>query len=402
MFESVPVNPPDAIFGLNEEFKRDSNPEKINLTVGMYQDASGKTPVMSVVRKAIQQITAESASRVYLPIDGYSPFNEQIPHLVFGDQSQILKENRARSAQTPGGTGALRISGELLRNTLGVTNIWVSSPTWSNHLNIFKSAGLTILPYAYLDQAGTGFDFQQCLDAFSKMQPNDAVLLHTVCHNPTGVDPTQEQWDEIIDAIQRKNLVPIFDFAYQGFGQSIDEDAYPIRTYCKQGGSALICSSFSKNFNLYGERVGAVTAVGPSAAATDAVHSQVKLVIRSIYSNPPTFGGSIVAKVFNDEELKTEWKDELETMRTRINSMREVFVQTINDAIGENQFDHLLRQRGMFSYSGIAPDVVEILKQQYSVYLLKSGRINVAGINEKNVHRICECIVAASKQAVAG
>ena len=379
MFESVPVNPPDAIFGLNEEFKRDPNPNKVNLTVGMYQDESGKTPVMAAVSQAIERIAAAGQSRVYLPIDGYTHFNDQIPELVFGPDHAVIKDNRARSSQTPGGTVALRVAGEVLREILGVKNVWLSRPTWTNHINIFMAAGLTVLPYGYLDKAGTGFDFDECLETFSQMEPRDAVVLHTVCHNPTGVDPTPEQWDKILDVIERKSLIPIFDFAYQGFGKSIDEDAYPIREFGKRGLSALVCNSFSKNFNLYGERVGAITALAPNPDALAGIHSQIKQTIRSMYSNPPTFGGAIVANVFQDEALKNQWKQELETMRLRINSMRKEFVETIDDAVGDKRFDHVLQQRGMFSYSGIAPEVVEVLKNQHSVYLLKSGRINVAG-----------------------
>ena len=392
MFESVSANPPDAIFGLIEEFKRDPNPNKINLTVGMYQDESGKTPVLDSVAKAIGQIAAEGRSRIYLPIDGYTPFNEQIPNFILGDDHPAVLGNLARSSQTPGGTGALRVSGEMLRETLGVKNVWLSRPTWANHVNIFMAAGLKVLPYAYLDNAGTGFDFEECLNSFSAMEAQDAIVLHTVCHNPTGVDPSNEQWDKILDLVEQKNLIPIFDFAYQGFGTGIDEDAYPIREYCRRGNSALICSSFSKNFNLYGERVGALTTVAPTTDALNAVHSQIKLVIRSMYSNPPTFGGSIVANVFQDESLKSEWKREVESMRVRINSMREKFSKAIAAAVGDDRFDHILRQRGMFSYSGIKPDAVDVLKSQHSIYLLKSGRINVAGINDSNVQRLCDCI----------
>ena len=395
MFESVPVNPPDSIFGLNEEFKRDPNPDKVNLTVGMYQDETGKTPVMAAVSKAIERIAAAGQSRVYLPIDGSTPFNEQIPDLIFGADHVVVKANQVRSSQTPGGTVALRVAGEVLRETLGVKNVWLSRPTWANHLNIFMAAGLRVLPYTYLDKAGTGFDFDECLKCFSLMEPNDAVVLHTVCHNPTGVDPTPEQWDKILDTIAERDLIPIFDFAYQGFGNSIDEDAYPIREFGKRGISALVCSSFSKNFNLYGERVGAITAVAPNPESLPGIHSQIKKVIRSMYSNPPTFGGSIVSTVFQDEVMKKQWLHELETMRLRINSMRKKLVQTLDDAIGDNRFDHILNQRGMFSYSGIAPEVVDVLQTQYSVYLLKSGRINVAGLNPTNLQRVCDCIASA-------
>lgn len=400
MFESVPVNPPDAIFGLNEEFKRDPNPDKINLTVGMYQDQSGETPIMGVVRTAIERFAETASSRVYLPIDGYNPFNAQMPELVFGRDHPVVQNDRCRTSQTPGGTAALRVAGEMLHRKLGTKNVWISNPTWANHANIFQSAGLNVLRYDYLDAAGTGLDFQRLIESMKLVGSGDAVVLHAVCHNPTGVDPDRQQWDQLIDAIVQRDAIPIFDFAYQGFGTGVNEDAYCIRQYCRRAGSALICNSFSKNFNLYGERVGALIAVAPTAEDAAAVHSQIKSVIRSIYSNPPSFGGYIVATVLDDAALMQRWKQELESMRVRIASMREKFVRVINDSLGDNRFDHILHQRGMFSYSGISAEVVEILKNQHSIYLLKSGRINVAGINDDNVERICNCIATTLKETV--
>ena len=397
MFESVAIEPPDAIFGLNEEFKRDSNPEKVNLTVGMYKDAAGKTPIMSAVGKAIERIANAGESRVYLPIDGSAKFNQEIPLLVCGAGHAAVTESRVRSSQTPGGTGALRVAGEMLHRKLDVKNIWISNPTWANHRNIFSSAGLHVQSYSYLDESGTGFDYDQCIASIEKIPAGDSILLHTVCHNPTGVDPTREQWQEILQRVETNQLIPIFDFAYQGFGESIEDDAFPIRKFSQNGNAALVCSSFSKNFNLYGERVGALTVVANSPRDAEAVHSQIKSVIRSIYSNPPTFGSSIVETVFADEDLKKEWKLELESIRTRINSMREIFAETIANCLGDRRFDHLLQQRGMFSYSGISPAAVEVLKDRYSIYLLKSGRINVAGINEDNVSRVCNCIAETTR-----
>ena len=398
MFESVPVEPPDAIFGLNEEFKRDTNPEKVNLTVGMYQDASGKTPVMSAVRKAIARIAEKGESRVYLPIDGSKNFNGEIPNLLFGNDHPVVQQQRVQSSQTPGGTGALRVAGEMLHRKLAVKNIWISNPTWANHRNIFSSAGLAVNTYAYLDEAGTGFDFEKCLEAIKKVPTGDAILLHTVCHNPTGVDPTREQWTAILEQISNNDLIPIFDFAYQGFGENIDDDAFPIRHYCTGGNAALVCSSFSKNFNLYGERVGALTAVAATCEDTAGVHSQIKSVIRSIYSNPPSFGSSIVETVFGDDALKREWNQELDSIRIRINSIRKMFVDSMAKCQEAKRFDHILKQRGMFSYSGISPEAVDILKTRFSIYLLRSGRINVAGINEENVNRICQSIAAATQE----
>ena len=394
MFETAQVNPPDAIFGLIEEYKRDPNPNKVNLTVGMYQDEHGHTPVMECVRVAKKLIHDEGKSHVYLPISGSESFNQRIPALVFGDSHPVISEHRACSAQTPGGTTALRVAGEMLHKRLDVKNIWISDPTWANHKNIFPAAGLNIKPYRYLDERGTGFDCQGMLESISKSEPHDAILLHTVCHNPTGVDPTPDQWKKIFDVIESRNLVPIFDFAYQGFGQSVDADAFPIREFSQRNLGALICSSFSKNFNLYGERVGAITVLAKNRDQTQAVFSQVKAVVRANYSNPPTFGGQIVKTVFEDAELRSLWLKELEEMRVRISELRSQFVNAINQRLPEVDFSHIIRQRGMFSYSGISGDVVDELKNEHSIYLLKSGRINIAGINSNNLDRLCDAIAS--------
>ena len=394
MFESAPVNPPDAIFGLMEEFRADPNPEKINLTVGMYKDDSGQTPVMQSVKAAKKRIFDDGASHVYLPIDGLGNFNDLIPGLIFGDSHVVLDQSRAYSAQTPGGTSALRVAGEMLRARFGVKKIWMSEPTWANHKNIFPAAGLDVGYYHYLDAGGTGFDAERCLESIGTAESGDAILLHTVCHNPTGVDPTAEQWQQIFAAIESKGLVPIFDFAYQGFGEGVAEDSRPIRTYCQNNSDALICSSFSKNFNLYGERVGAITAVGPNADDGKAVLSQCKAVIRTIYSNPPTFGASIVNTVFRDTALKSQWLEELEAIRIRICELRKEFVAEMMNRLPNVSFDHVLNQRGMFSYSGIQGEAVDRLKQEHSIYLLKSGRINIAGMNANNMGRLCDAIAS--------
>ena len=394
MFESTPLNPPDSIFGLIEEFKNDPHPDKINLTVGMYQNESGATPVMEAVKAAKQKILDRGQSHVYLPIAGMNSFNLMTPNLIFGDSHSVMADQRACSLQTPGGTTALRIAGEMLHDRFDVENIWVSNPTWANHLNIFPAAGLNVHKYHYLDEAGTHLDFQRMMEEISCASGGDAILLHTVCHNPTGVDPSKEQWGQLFDAIEQKDLLPIFDFAYQGFGESVDEDAFPIREFCQRNTGALICSSFSKNFNLYGERIGALTVVGPSAEDARAVLSQAKAVVRANYSNPPTFGSAIVQTVFEDSKLKLLWLKELEEIRVRIFELRKKFVASISERLPEVDFSHINRQRGMFSYSGISGDIVDQLKKEYSIYLLKSGRINIAGINAGNIDRLCDAVAS--------
>ena len=394
MFESTPINPPDAIFGLIEEFKRDPNPDKINLTVGMYQDESGNTPLMQCVKQAEQFLLDQAAGHVYLPIDGLKVYNDLMPRLIFGASHQVISDNCVHSAQTPGGTGALRVAAELLVRNYAVKRVWVSQPTWANHLNIFPAAGLEIANYHYLDESGTKFNFEGFIESIAAMNSGDAILLHTVCHNPSGVDPTPEQWTAIIAAIQAKGLIPIFDFAYQGFGVGVEEDAFPIREYCKGNSEAIVCNSFSKNFNLYGERVGAITVVAGSESVAAAVLSQVKKIIRTIYSNPPLHGAAIVATVLADQQLNALWREELEAMRLRITQLRQQFVAAIADRLPDFDFDHVLNQRGMFSYSGISGEPVATLKNEHAVYLLKSGRINIAGINSNSLGRLCDSIAA--------
>ncbi|MEM9411610.1 MAG: amino acid aminotransferase [Planctomycetota bacterium] len=402
MFEATPLNPPDAIFGLNEEFKQDSNPDKINLTVGMYQDEAGQTPIMKCVHQAETILVEKAGSHVYLPISGMVEYNHQIPKLILGSEHSAIAEGRILSAQTPGGTGALRVAGELLKRNFNLSEIWISNPTWANHNNIFPAAGLEIRTYQYLDQQGNGFDFEAMMESISAIPAHSAILLHTVCHNPTGVDPTVEQWAQILQVIRDRELMPVFDFAYQGFGESIDADAHPIRAFCTDQAEALICSSFSKNFNLYGERVGAISAVAKSASSANAVMSQIKKIIRTVYSNPPMHGAAIVSTVFSDPQLQQQWLDELDAIRVRIGELRKMFVEAMSLRMPNSDFGFMQNQRGMFSYSGLSGEVADRLKKEHSIYLLRSGRINVAGINSNNLPRLCDAIAKVLEQKKAG
>ena len=400
MFESTPVNPPDAIFGLTEEFKRDPNPDKINLTVGMYQDESGNIPVMNCVHLALQRLLETKVSYAYLPIDGLVPYNRLIPELILGETHSAIADQRVQSAQTPGGTAALRIAGELLRNVYAVPRVWISDPTWANHPQIFRAAGLEVCQYDYLDSSRTALDFERFTASLAAIPEHDAVVLHAVCHNPTGVDPTNEQWRELLEIIRKQKLIPIFDFAYQGFGEGIDADARAVREFCQMDAEALVCNSFSKNFNLYGERVGGITAVTGTPAAADAMLSQIKLIIRTMYSNPPTHGATIVSSVLSDEAMRKIWVQELDEMRIRITRLREDFVAAMGERVPDIDFHHINKQRGMFSYSGISGEAVDRLKNEYSIYLLKSGRINVAGINAKNLDRLSDSVASVLQQPV--
>ena len=394
MFETVPLNPPDAIFGLNEAFKQDSRPNKINLSVGVYQDETGATPRMQAVAAAEARLEQAGQSKTYLPIDGLPGYRQQIADLIFGADWARAHADRLATAQTPGGTGALRVAGELARRVLQVDTIWISDPTWANHLKIFPAAGLKVAPYGYLDDAGTGLNLDRMLASLEEAQPGQAILLHTVCHNPTGVDPQPEQWDRLAAWIRQRELLPIFDFAYQGFGESLDADAYPIRSFVEQGGEALVCNSFSKNFGLYGERVGGIAAVTRDATAGEAVHSQIKLMIRMMYSNPPRHGGEIVQTVLEDPQLRQQWTSELAEVRKRIIDLRRQFTDAMSARVPERDFSYINRQRGMFSYSGLTAEQVDRLREEFAIYALRSGRINIAGVNASNLEPLCDAIAS--------
>ncbi len=404
LFQSTPLNPPDAIFGLIEEFKKDPRKDKVNLSVGVYQDESGATPLMKCVRSAEGILLRQAKAKDYLPIDGIPSYNSLIGNLILGDQLCPVGDGPVRStsihsvtAQTPGGTAALRIAGDLLKRVYRVGSLWISNPTWANHKQIFEMAGLNLKTYDYLDNNGTGLDFDKVLTGLEMAEPNDAVLLHTVCHNPTGVDFNAEQWQQINQLLRDKSLVPIFDFAYQGFGEGIEQDAAPIREYCRAGGEGFICNSFSKNFGLYGERVGGITAFASSADSAAAVLSQIKLQIRTMYSNPPLHGGAIVSTVLADDAMRSDWVGELAAMRDRIKQLRSRFVEIVNDITPDQDFEYINHQRGMFSYSGLNREQVERLKTEFGIYALATGRVNIAGLNGSNIDRVCEAIAAVVK-----
>lgn len=392
MFESAEHLPPDAIFGLTETFRNDPNPNKISLTVGVYKDEQGNTPLMKAVADAEKLLAEKKASKAYLPIDGMPAYNGHIGKLLLGPASDSVNW---KSTQTPGGTGALRITGELLRIALGIDTVWMSKPTWANHPKIFGNAGLKVGYYDYLSPKGVSLDFEAMKKSIAnETSSGQAILLHGACHNPTGVDPSNDQWKELLALVAEKGLLPIFDFAYQGFGDGLDEDAAAIREYLDGGQQeAIVCNSFSKNFGLYGERVGGLTVVSKSEDASAAMQTQVKTIIRRMYSNPPTHGAAIVNTVLSDDALRASWESELDGMRNRIKELRTAFVETMQAVAPQRDFGFINDQRGMFSYSGLT-DVADSLREEHSVYILGSGRINVAGINDANRQRLCEAIAS--------
>ena len=397
MFDDIQPAPADAIFGLAEQFRADPNPEKINLILGVYQDSSGKTPILDCIRAAQQIVREREASKSYLPIDGLSEYNALVARLVLGE-GEIVEQGRFATVQTPGGSGALRLAGDLLfRLSNQVPVIWMSNPTWANHRPIFEAARLKIETYPILDPQGTGLDFSAMMETIEQIPAGDALLLHTVCHNPTGVDLSPDQWRQLAACVHQRRLLPIFDFAYQGFGESIEADRYPIQTFAELGCEPFICSSFSKNMGLYSERVGALTMVGHSAEKCQSLLSHMKVCARCNYSNPPRHGASLAATVLGTDELRQQWVAELEAMRQRINETRQSLIHRLNELTSASRFDFVGRQRGMFSYSGLTPAQTDRLRETYSIYIVGSGRINVAGVQNDNLERLCTAIAAVTQ-----
>ncbi|MCM2369400.1 amino acid aminotransferase [Aporhodopirellula aestuarii] len=389
-FDSIPLAPPDSILGLTEAFLADPRTEKMNLTVGVYKDASGLTPILKCVKAAERKLVETEKTKGYLPIDGFPDYRSHVQKLVFSDQ---IPADRIAMVQAPGGTGALRVAGEFLATQCSPTRVFLPNPTWANHNAIMRSAGLDVETYSYLANDRRSLDFDALLDDLNtKTRPGDAVLMHACCHNPTGVDPTADQWKEIAKVMGSRGLIPLLDFAYQGFGDGLDEDAVGLRTILGQCPEAIVCSSYSKNFGLYSERVGAVGLVAANAAAATAALSQLKVTVRANYSNPPRHGGAIVATILDDDELTQMWKSELEEMRLRITHLRTQFVEGMSKQAGAPDFSSLLNQKGMFSYSGLTAMQADELRSKHGVYVVGSGRINVAGMDEKRMDWLCSAV----------
>jgi len=392
MFENIQTAPPDPILGLTETFKADPSPDKINLSVGVYKDSSGKTPVLDTVKEAERRILEQEDSKGYLPMTGEPAYCAQVQELLFGKGHEIIDSKRAATAQCPGGTGALRVVGDYLHLLHPGASIWLSDPTWANHNTIFEAAGLKCEKYAYRDPETNGLDFEAMYESVKKIPKGDVILLHGCCHNPTGIDPTSEQWSKIGDLLAEQGVLPLVDFAYQGLANGIEEDRAGLLELIKKVKQMFVCSSFSKNFGLYRERTGALTVVADDTKQASTVMSQVKLRIRYNYSNPPSHGGQIVAVVLSDQELKSRWIEEVADIRDRINEMRHLFVKTLKEKGVTQDFSSIIDQRGMFSFSGLTKDQVNRLREEYSIYIVGSGRINVAGMTPSNMDRLCEAI----------
>jgi aspartate/tyrosine/aromatic aminotransferase len=394
MFQAIPTAPPDPILGLSAAFAADPRPGKINLSVGVFQDESGKTPVLASVKEAERRLLTTETTKLYKPIDGDSKFGRQMRELLFGKGHELVDAGRAITAHTPGGTGALRVVGDFLRGQFPELTVWMSDPTWANHGQVFQAAGLKTKSYAYFDKQNNALAFPALMEALERIPAGDAVLLHASCHNPCGVDPTPEQWAAIGELTARRGLFPLIDFAYQGFGATLEEDAVAVRTLVQKNEELAICSSCSKNFGLYNERTGALTLTCKSKEHAASVQSQVKVCIRANYSNPPAHGAAIVTTILEDSNLRAEWEKEVDAMRHHIAGMRKLFVRTLDQLGAGRDFSFIERQKGMFSFSGLAPEQVERLRSDHAIYVVGSGRINVAGMSERTMPALCQAIVS--------
>ena len=394
LFAQVSLAPRDPILGLNEAFAADTRADKVNLGVGVYYDENGKLPLLKCIKKAEEERIKKGLPRGYQPIDGPAAYNKAVQALLFGADSDAVKSGRTITMDTLGGTGGLKVGADYLQKLLPASRVAISDPTWENHRGVFESAGFPVDTYTYYDPTTNGLNFQGMLASLKSMPEGTIVLLHACCHNPTGVDLSPSQWEEIVALCIEKNFVPFLDLAYQGFGDGITQDALAVQLFAKAGMPFLVASSFSKSFSLYGERVGALSVVTRNADEAARVLSQVKRVIRTNYSNPPTHGGAIVADVLTTPELRQLWEDELAEMRDRIRKMRLEFVAKLKALNVGRDFGFVTQQRGMFSYSGLNPTQVERLREEFAIYAINSGRICVAALNSGNIDRVAKAVAA--------
>ncbi|HFZ1301986.1 TPA: aromatic amino acid transaminase [Klebsiella aerogenes] len=395
MFQKVDAYAGDPILSLMERFKEDPRSDKVNLSIGLYYNEDGIIPQLQAVADAEARLNAQPhGASLYLPMEGLNSYRHAIAPLLFGADHPVLKQNRVASIQTLGGSGALKVGADFLKRYFPQSRVWVSDPTWENHIAIFEGAGFEVSTYPWFDDETNGVRFEAFLAKLQTLPERDIVLLHPCCHNPTGADLSNAQWDEVVKVLKARNLFPFLDIAYQGFGAGMEDDAYAIRAIASAGLPMLVSNSFSKIFSLYGERVGGLSIVCDDAETAGRVLGQLKATVRRNYSSPPNFGAQVVAAVLNDPALKASWLAEVEAMRTRILAMRQTLVDALKEAVPGKNFDYLLKQRGMFSYTGLSAAQVDRLREEFGVYLIASGRMCVAGLNSRNVQRVAQAFAA--------
>ncbi len=397
LLSNIEMAPKDPILGITEAFNADQNPKKVNLGVGVYTDENGKVPLLECVKQAESLINSKQMPRSYLPIDGLVLYNKEVQGLVFGKDSSALKEDRVVTAQALGGTGGLKLGADFLKRFHSNAEVLISDPSWENHRALFESAGFKVNTYPYYDAQTHGVNFSGMLEKLSQSPAGTIVVLHACCHNPSGVDLTDEQWGQIIKAVKERNLVPFLDLAYQGFSRSIDEDGKVIKLFVEAGITTFVSNSFSKSFSLYGERIGAFHIACQSKDEASRVLSQLKRVIRTNYSNPPAHGAQIVATVLSTPDLRALWEKELGHMRDRIKEMRTLFVSSLKEKLPQQNFSFVAKQNGMFSFSGLTKEQVHAMRDNYSVYAVDSGRICVAALNKGNIDAVVNAIIGVLK-----
>ncbi|HYD59445.1 MAG TPA: amino acid aminotransferase [Noviherbaspirillum sp.] len=393
MFEHVDAYPGDPILSLNEDFKNDPRSEKINLSIGVYLDEQGRLPVMRAVREAESALLAAIGPRPYLPMEGSSTYRKAVQPLLFGAAREAVASQRIATVQTLGGSGALKVGADFLQAYFAGRQVWISDPSWDNHRTIFTGAGFEVQSYPYYSPETKQVDFMRMLSAIESMPKGSIVLLHACCHNPTGADLNEAQWRVLAEVVRSRALLPFFDIAYQGFGDGLDEDTFAMRYFADEGSGFLVASSFSKNFSLYGERCGSLSVVCANAKEADTVLGQLKAAIRRNYSSPPTHGARIVSAVLESADLFAMWKDELTAMRVRIKAMREGLHAALVGRMPGRDFDYVLQQHGMFSYTGLNPDQVRTLREEFGIYLVGSGRLCMAALTQESIAPAADAIV---------
>jgi aromatic-amino-acid transaminase len=389
--------PKDPILGVTEAYVADQNPKKVNLGVGVYTDDNGKVPVLECVKRAEAERAKAAAPKAYLPIDGLKAYDAAVQALVFGSDSKAMENGRIVTVQALGGTGGLKIGADFLRILNPRATVWISDPSWENHRALFEGAGFAVKAYPYYEAKSHGLDFAGMLGALKRLPAGDIAVLHSCCHNPTGVDLTQEQWRQVLEVVRARGILPFLDLAYQGFADGIDADAYAPRLFAEALDTVFLSSSFSKSVSLYGERIGATSVVAGSADEAARVLSQLKRVVRANYSNPPTTGADLVARILSTPELRKQWDQEVAGMRDRIKAMRKALVDGIHMRVPGADFTFVLQQRGMFSYSGLTREQVLRLRAEFSIYTIETGRICVAALTTKNIDYVADAIAKVIK-----
>lgn len=402
MFQHIPPYAGDPILSLMEQFNADPRQGKVNLSIGLYYNEDSIVPQLDTIIEAQKRIEPlQNKTKLYLPMEGFKPYREAIQTLLFGTNSPAVQSGRAVTIQTLGGSGALKVGADFLKNYFPNSQVWVSQPTWDNHVAIFNGAGFKTHFYPYFDAQTGGVNFEGMLSALKQLPEQSIVLLHPCCHNPTGADLNPAQWDQVIEVLKAGNLIPFLDIAYQGFGDGMEQDAYAIRAMDQAGLNFIVSNSFSKIFSLYGERVGGLTFVCDDTEAAQSTFGQLKATVRRIYSSPPTTGAWLVDQVLNDADLNQQWQAEVQQMRERIIKMRQILRDELTKALPERDFNYLVEQKGMFSYTGLTGEQVDTLREDYAIYLVRSGRICVAGLNMNNVYVVAKAVAEVlAKEAV--